>query len=108
MQAEQSTVESLRQQVQAQEGQLSAAQAELAEAKQLVETKNKHNGQLAAIRGRLWAALVADTPLSTIAAKSAGQKPITEAVERHQASMARLRALEASSAVRLRMLPTLW
>ncbi len=100
LQAEQSTVETLRQQVQAQEAQLSAAQQELAATKELAETKNRHNSQLAGHKAKLWQALVADTPLAGAVATRVVMKQITEAVELHQAKMARLRALEASSAVR--------
>lgn len=42
---------------------------------------------------------MADTPLSTIAAKGLRLEQIVQAVEQHQAKMARLRALEASNAV---------
>ena len=100
LQAEQSTVESLRQQVQAQEGQLPAAQEELAKAKQALDAKAKAVKFLSEQKGKLWPALVAGTALESVAYKQAGNKQVTEAVEKHQANMARLRALEASSAVR--------
>ena len=92
-------MELLRQQVKAQDGQLSATQDELAKAKQAADAKAKAVKFLSEQKGKLWPALVAGTPLESVPYKQAGNKQVAEALEQHQANMARLRALEASSAV---------
>ena len=71
--------------------------------KELAEARLKANQNLYTAKVRMWQALTAGSPLASTPAKSITLKDIAQAAEQLQANMARLRALEASSAVSHRL-----
>jgi hypothetical protein len=97
-QAEQSTAATLRQQLGAQEAQFAEAQQQLTAARQELERKTKLNNVLQQTKSKLWGALTAG-PASASGKTSKGDT-ITTAIQQQARNMARLQALEASSAVR--------
>ena len=80
-----------------QEAQLTAAQQELATSKQDTETAKKRASFFQGRTTKLWQAVREGTSLAANAALT--NDSLTQALEQHQASLARLRALEASNAV---------
>ena len=97
-QAEQSTAATLRQQLGALEAQLAEAQQQLTTARQELERKTKLNVILTQTKSKLWGALTAGS--APAGGKTAKGDAITAAIQQQARNMARLQALEASSAVR--------
>ena len=97
-QAEQSTAATLQQQLGAQTAKLTHLQQKLEAAEQEVARKTQGNRALQQTKAKLWNALTGVTLAS--GAQQLKGDAITNAIQQQAQNMARLQALEASSAVR--------